>query len=336
MQPRNDNNLTFVRWVAALMVLYGHSFVFTGNTESLFMGLLPYGPLGVAIFFSISGFLIARSWNADPSLIRFLIKRVLRIFPALAVCITLSVFVLGPIITTFEPREYLQHPATLDYLSNVFLYITYYLPGVFENNLYPNAVNGSLWSLPVEFFMYLLLAATGVLLRYRWAWVSLLGCFVLLNIFWIPMTTDMLVIYRTDARQIMIYGAYFWMGVLFSLINIEKFSTRWGLTLTVAALIVSFSVPSYFALVSWVAIPYIALKVGLANTPLLSNFSRFDYSYGLYIYAFPVQQTLSRYRPEMAFVWHVIIASVISVCLAALSWHLIEKRALGLKPYRTR
>lgn len=165
MQPRNDNNLTFVRWVAALMVLYGHSFVFTGNTESLFLGIVTYGPLGVAIFFSISGFLIARSWNADPSPIRFLIKRVLRIFPALAVCITLSVFVLGPIVTTLELREYLQHPATLDYLSNVFLYITYYLPGVFENNVYPNAVNGSLWSLPVEFFMYLLLAATGMLIR---------------------------------------------------------------------------------------------------------------------------------------------------------------------------
>lgn len=315
------------------MVLYGHSFVFTGSEAPLFLGLLPYGPLGVAIFFSISGFLIARSWNTDPSLIRFLTKRVLRIFPALAVCTILSAFVLGPIVTTLEPIEYFQHPATLDYLSNLFLYITYYLPGVFENNVYPNAVNGSLWSLPVEFFMYLLLAATGVFLRHRWVWMLLLGCFVLLNIFWIPLITDMLVIYRTDVRQVVIYGAYFWMGVLFSLIKIEKLSTPWGLTLTSAALIVSASVPNYFAFVSWIAIPYLALKVGLAATPMLSNFSRFDYSYGIYIYAFPVQQTLSRYWPEMALGWHIVFASLMSACLAALSWHLIEKKALGLKPY---
>jgi peptidoglycan/LPS O-acetylase OafA/YrhL len=82
------------------------------------------------------------SWDKDPFLYRFFIRRSIRIFPALIVCILLSVIVLG---STLSIKEYLSHDATLVYIKNIFLHVSYYLPGVFEHNPLPNAVNGSLW-----------------------------------------------------------------------------------------------------------------------------------------------------------------------------------------------
>lgn len=100
------NNFTALRWFAAGMVLYGHSFVFLGLPEPTFLGWAPMGPLGVYIFFSISGYLVAQSWENDPNVFRFLQRRALRIFPGLFVCTVLSVFLLGPIFTTIPLLDY--------------------------------------------------------------------------------------------------------------------------------------------------------------------------------------------------------------------------------------
>ena len=92
MAKSHSNNLTALRWLAASMVLYGHSFVLLGLPEPVFMGWAPMAPLGGFIFFAISGYLVAQSWESDPDAVRFLQRRTLRIFPGLIVCIALSVF----------------------------------------------------------------------------------------------------------------------------------------------------------------------------------------------------------------------------------------------------
>ena len=125
------NNLTALRWFAACLVLYGHAFVFLGLPEPLFLQWVPLGPLGVYIFFAISGFLVAQSWQRDPSVPRFLAKRALRIFPGLLVCTLLSVFVLGPWLTTLDMATYWRNEHTRGYFTNMALYMTYHLPGVF-------------------------------------------------------------------------------------------------------------------------------------------------------------------------------------------------------------
>jgi peptidoglycan/LPS O-acetylase OafA/YrhL len=92
-----------------------------------------------------------------------LAKRALRIFPGLLVCTVLSVVVLGPWLTTLDMATYWRNEHTRGYFTNLVLYMTYHLPGVFAQNKLPHAVNGSLWSLPIEFLMYLLLALLGLL-----------------------------------------------------------------------------------------------------------------------------------------------------------------------------
>lgn len=330
----NSNNLTALRWLAALMVLYGHAFVFLGQHEPLFLGMMPLGPLGVWIFFAISGYLIMQSWTHDPHLLRFLLKRALRIFPALTVCILLSIFVLGPSLTTLDMAAYFKSPITWGYLDNIWLYITYQLPGVFATNKVPHAVNGSLWSLPVEFFMYLVVALLGLLKAPRWAWAILALVFIAVSITWARVSPDMLVIYRTDVRQVVICGTYFVVGAAFYRYQMARFFNLSSVgALTVLWLCLSVS-PDLFILGSWFILPFITLGFGLANGAWLSKLTRYDYSYGIYIYAFPVQQSLIYLYPQQTLSEHLLTAGPITILLAGLSWHLIEKRALSYKPGR--
>lgn len=164
-----SNNFDFIRFVAASLVIYSHAFPLSaGNEGELLKDLTQsqwsFGSLSVAVFFIISGFLIAQSYDQGRNPIKYIKARVLRIFPGLACVLVLSAFVLGPIVTQLPMKEYFCNLQTYQYLKSVFLYPLYWnLPGVFENNFYSPSVNGSLWTIPFEFFFYGVVLLLGIL-----------------------------------------------------------------------------------------------------------------------------------------------------------------------------
>lgn len=332
----NPNNLNIIRLIAAFLVLYGHSFVFLGLREPLFLSWIPLGPLGVYIFFTISGYLIAESWDRDPHLGRFFARRALRIFPGLAICIVLSAFILGPLLTTLSLKDYFESNYTWGYLRNIALYSIYYLPEVFTHNRVPNAVNGSLWSLPAEFFMYIIVAVLGVMRSNRWMYLALAISFALLSFFWAQSTEQMLVIYATDVRQVVMCGIYFCVGSVFYKFNIKRYFSLSVVMLAVIALVsLEASIPA-LAVAAWILLPIVTLAFGFEYSPLLNRLIRTgDYSYGIYIYAFPIQQTMVYLYPNISIGSYLLICSVLTLICAILSWHLVEQRALSLKPRRT-
>jgi peptidoglycan/LPS O-acetylase OafA/YrhL len=329
------NNLDLVRLAAAGMVLYSHSFTLLGLREPLFLSWLPLGPLGVFIFFTISGYLVSESWDRDPNLLRFFYRRLLRIIPGLVICTLLSILVLGPLFTSLSLKEYFTNPHTRGYLQNIALHIVYYLPGVFENNRHPNAVNGSIWSLPVEFLMYIVVAFVGVLHGNRWVMATLAVASAVVCLVWAQVTHEMLVVYNFDLRQAFICGTYFWVGAFF-----QKFELKRHLTLTVGmlALFTMLSLEPWthlLSLTSWVLLPIVVLSFGFAYSPRLSFLTRSgDYSYGVYIYAFPIQQSVVYIWPDIAIGLYIFICATVTFILAVLSWHIVESRALLLKPQR--
>lgn len=125
----HKNNLDAVRMGAAMLVLVGHSYALNGLREHVFLSWLPLGPLGVYIFFTISGYLVIESWRRDPHLGRFLVRRALRILPGLMVCVLLSVLVLGPSLTSLPLGAYFRHDLVTLYVWNIVLYPVYHLPG---------------------------------------------------------------------------------------------------------------------------------------------------------------------------------------------------------------
>lgn len=327
------NNFNLVRLFAAWLVLFGHGFQFLGQHEPVFMSSMPLGPLGVFIFFSISGFLVTQSWQSDPDLIRFFARRALRIFPGLAVCILLTAFVLGPLISTLPASEYFSGPFVKNYLYNIALYPVFYLPGVFETNTIPNAVNGSLWSLPVEFMAYIILAFTLFLIRNKWLY--LLVCSVLLaaTVFWVPQLKEPVIFYATDLRQLFWCGSFFWVGSLIAVFRIhEKLSLTWVTLAIVAIICLEYYIPALQVMLRFL-LPIAIIGFGLASSQLISKLThKHDYSYGIYIYAFPVQQSVVHLFPEISLPIYMVVCTAITLLLAYLSWNLVEKPALKLKP----
>lgn len=141
------DNFVAIRLIAAILVVFGHSFPLTGTVGPEYLGN-PTSTMAVKVFFVISGYLISESWLRDPNLGRYLQRRALRIFPALIVMCLLTIVIIGPVLTRLSTKEYITSAGTWRYLQNVFLHPNYALPGIFEQNIYPNAVNGSLWTLP--------------------------------------------------------------------------------------------------------------------------------------------------------------------------------------------
>ena len=327
------NHFNFIRLFAAFLVFYGHSFVLSGHHDSLHTPLTH--ELGLFIFFSISGYLISLSWDLDPSLKRYFIKRALRIFPALFVVVVLSIFLLGPLFTTLSLKEYFSSPFTSKYFQNIFLHISYYLPGVFEYNHVPNAVNGSLWSLPVEFFMYILVAIFAQSKRYiKYIVLIAFIVFSYVTVVWARITPNVVAIYGTDLRQIFIDGTFFWAGATMYHWNIKRYFSFETFVIGLIFLVFIYQWHNLYAIFSLGIVPFLVLSFGFSNAHFLSIFNKADYSYGFYIYAFPVQQSIIYLFQEISLFWYLISSFVITMLFAVMSWHFIEKPMMSFKPKR--
>lgn len=160
-----DNNLNLLRITAASAVLVAHCFPLalgSGVRDPLEWTGLSLGSLAVDVFFIASGFLVSASLLRTRSVIDFLWARALRIFPGLVVMLVLTVSVLGPLFSSLPLLRYLNSGQTYRYLvynATLLGDIRYELPGVFLQTPFERVVNGSLWTLPFELNMYLILGA---------------------------------------------------------------------------------------------------------------------------------------------------------------------------------
>lgn len=325
------NNFDFLRQFAAFLVIVGHSQSLIGVPPSGVWGV-SISTLGVHIFFAVSGFLVTESWLRDSRLGSFFIKRTSRIFPGLIVCTLLTAFVMGPLLSYLSVIEYLSHPGTLLFLKNAFLSPVYSLPGVFEKNTYPNAVNGSLWSLPVEFACYIGVILAGLVLRRPMPVVALAIALVMLFLAQSYLAGHQpIVVYGSPVRESLMIMPFFVAGAFFRLIlRPGMFRADLAVLAVGVVIAVNLIVPQFYWLVTWFAFPYLVLCFGLSSLPVLSRFGRLgDPSYGMYLYAFPIQQSLQHLSGNgMSVVGMILWTTLLSVFLGLMSWHLVEKPVL--------
>ncbi|AJK49984.1 acyltransferase family protein [Burkholderia plantarii] len=331
---RPRDNFDAIRLAAALTVLYGHAFPLTGGTLPPMFGN-EVASLAVKVFFVISGYLVIESWRRDPSPGRYLQRRMLRIFPGLAVNVLSCAFVLGPLVSTLPLGDYLRSPLLPRYLENILLRPASLLPGVFHALPYPDAVNGSLWTLPVEFGMYL--ATPLLVLRGGGQPTRILaGCLAL--------CAASLYLLRIEQLDLAGHGRaildafdvapYFLLGAAWRIV-----APRSLLKPQVAMLLlpVPMLVPGggfAYELGLLLILPYATLSLALARPAALGWAGRLgDFSYGIYIYAFPVQQAVALgFHTDRDPLLNAALSMPPTLLLAALSWHGVEKRFLRLKP----
>lgn len=338
-----DNNFDLLRLIAALAVLFGHSFVLTAGHKSLqtvdpiswfLMQHAGFGEaindLAVDVFFVISGFLVARSFLTQPNLVGFIEARLLRIFPAAIVCSALTVVILAG-LGTLPIADYFADPQTRKFLvDNATLWkIEYTLPGLFTDNPYPDVVNGSLWTLPVELRAYLYLSVLGIvgLLRWRHSANLVLAIFVVL--FLVPEWSS-IVTGNEDKWRLYLF---FFVGSAFYL-NRHYIPIGVAPALALLALYgVSGALPKLHALVFVVLVSYMTLAFALARyVPRVDPGRIGDFSYGIYLYAFPVQQALVQLLPPGLDGWTLsVAAALVTLLFAAASWFAVERRTLRWK-----
>jgi peptidoglycan/LPS O-acetylase OafA/YrhL len=336
------NNFDAIRLMMALAVIWSHSFALAlpqGETVEpisiLTNGHYNAGNIAVMVFFGISGFLICESRLKSKSLKSFLQKRVRRIYPGYMVATTIGAFVVVPLFSTAYDLSLIQIAKTFG--QNLLLQ-NYAAPStVFARN-YSTAVNGSLWSIPFEFWCYLGIAVLGIagLLRKKWAvttiivscmaaraafdildrkpglgivgqifgwpylWVFVLPCFLMGTLFF-------LLKHKIPRHPLILIGL---IGLLLLLCHFpvsdkfQRVSSQliFPLTITYSTF--------YFAFTDRIKLRHAAAKG--------------DFSYGTYLYAYPIQQMLI--SPFIfPFPIIVLLSIILSLGASYLSWHLVEK-----------
>lgn len=335
------NNFDALRLIGAAMVIIGHAFHLLGRpAEVPFLLGYPISTFGVVIFFSISGYLITKSWTRQRDLVSYSAARLLRIMPALIVVVLVCAFVIGPAVTTMSLRDYLGDPVTFAYLKNILMEAGYVLPGVWVDLPYPVAVNGSLWTLPAEFFCYIVVPIVCV----RWLGVRsvvLTGLLIYSMMLSVVPPLESSVYYGTRISDAASMWVFFAAGAL-----IATAEQRWGTAIfRTDAAVATFSVfllflavrPTWMPYFACLTLPYVVLVVGRASTPYVRRAARFgDLSYGIYLWGFPVQQLVVDWLGVHRMALNLPIVYAITIALAWLSWHFIEGPSMRLKSRITR
>ena len=335
-----DNNFNFLRFIAAFAVLIDHSFVLiagTADAEPLRKTLgIALGNIAVDAFFITSGFLVTSSLFARNSALGFIWARILRIYPALLVMVVLCICALGLWFTNLQAGAYFAHPRTaLFALKNSTLVtgIEFYLPGVFSSLPWKKMVNGSLWTMPYEIWMYIALAVLWIVCRVFRSLQTRAAGVLILSVAAIALAAHVWNHFAGHPEDLLFRLAFmFFSGascfVLRGWIVLSR--TLFGVAL--AALLVSPVHIDLFFLVYELTFAYVLLWLAYVPAGRVRDFNRIgDYSYGIYIYAFPIQQALVATIAGLSVAGLISLSGLLVITMGALSWHVVEKYALRLK-----
>lgn len=331
-----------VRVLFSLYIFYGHSLwaatfhpSVAGGTGGSFTGWTrPFHLAVVPLFFALSGFLVTGSALRLRTVSTFLAFRVLRIFPALLVELALCGFLLGPALTTLPLGEYFSSHVFFEYFGNSVGLISFQLPGLFASNPIAGIVNINLWTLPSELNCYLLTAAlmaTRVFYRkilFTVAFTVATAVLLYANVF-----LDYAIPRGPLPPVIITY--YFFVGVLFYHWR-EQVRVNPALFIACCAVTYTLYMFDHTMIVVPIFATYCLVFTGMVAIPKLPLIRTGDYSYGIYLYGFPIIQGLLAAFPSV-FVGHgtrLLACGAVCVSLfACFSWHVIEKRVLPMKRY---
>ena len=328
----------------AIFVLCCHSvYVTVGYDNFLWVSALrPVGAIVIPMFFVLSGFLVANSMVRTRSVSAFVTLRALRLVPALFVVVFVSALIIGPIVTTLPLRDYFTDSEFWSYWLNVIGSVQYELPEAVTANPV-QIVNVSLWTIPYELACYgglLVLFLAGVLDRRR----EVLGVFILVSIV-LPIQTYIDPGFNGAVRPPgTLMMACFASGVLFyAFRHSVRLSRKWFAISLVVALVLLFRADTAF--LAPLPIGYLTVFIGLQNLPRIPVLMRGDYSYGIYLYAFPIQQLVVWVSPlsywwrtvPYSHVWYGNIAFALpgTIICAMLSWTLIEAPVMSRRKMLT-
>jgi peptidoglycan/LPS O-acetylase OafA/YrhL len=338
-----QNNFTFLRLLFALFVVVTHSYPLSGVATGDFLNRITEGQaelsyLGLSGFFIISGYLCFQSLERCKHLGEYYWKRALRIFPGLFVVLLLTV-VLCIYVYDSDVSDYLSNASMWTYLPANMSIIKQQLTieGVFTHNPYNSTINGSLWSLEYEVVFYIWLSALFFFPRKAKITIVTIALAVLITsyIFFMEQVGSHKYMFLRG-KLLLEFGPYFFGGVLLSLLRIESLRQRTWLSAVLVLMLVCAFYLKYFTPLKFFILPPLVLLIATSSAKPIARFMERtgDLSYGIYIYAFPIQQALM-YFFGFNSLQLMIVSVPLSIMAGYMSWHLIEKRCLRYKYLQT-
>jgi peptidoglycan/LPS O-acetylase OafA/YrhL len=333
-------NFDSLRLVFAVLVIASHSFALgrgSNDSEPLYRfthGQITIGNISVWAFFVISGFLITQSWTRSPAPVNYLRRRVARIYPGFIVAALFGALIVVPL--SADPHTY--RPVSLqNFLLQTLRLQQFDCPPSFVHNAWPGALNGSLWSVPFEFWCYigvLLLGLAGVFRR-RWIVVALFIAVICTHLYmlitgWLPGGRFLGVIFGYPVLWAVVLP-FFLAGSIFHLFGGPTLLRRPLLIVASVLLIVSNFVPNGYAVTLPTSGAYLLMGAAYARSLYPLNLGRFgDFSYGTYLYAFPIMQMIVMFNGgSMAPMRLLILAAPLSLLVGVLSWFFVERHFLS-------
>lgn len=338
------NNITLLRLVAAWLVLFTHSWTLLGAkgaqqynaVDAFLLGVMPFNMklsgVAVALFFVLSGFLITKSFVVSKTFSRYVISRIIRIYPALWVCVLVCAFGFGAYFSDIPFSEYAGHKKTVKYVeTNMLMFkVDYRLPAMehlFPDNPNKNGINGSLWTLPAEIRAYILVAVFGLLAAFRskLTFISAVGLIVAYYVFG---QADFALMAHKGHYRLMLFFLIGSAAYVFR----EYIEVKFIVTFALGVVAVLLRRTELFEIFGSIALAHFFFCLAYHPKIQLPPIDPIgDYSYGLYLYAFPVQQAIIAFQPDISPVMLVLQATLFAGLCAFLSWHLVEKPMIGVK-----
>lgn len=323
----------YVRIILASMIVVWHTVIVSyGIDTQRWLVLGPSRPVWAMIlpmFFALSGFLVSGSLERSRTIVGFLGLRVIRIFPALAVESTIAMAIIGGFYTSYPLQEYIANSELWSYALNMFGIVRYYLPGVFINNP-TTQVNAQLWTLPYELYCYILMSVIYIFGLYRSKKLLIFSCLAM------QILVIIIIYFRTQIDEGTVRGpvlvlAFLYGAYLYRARDQIPYNTL--LFFFSAVAMIGFLYLPIINAFSALPAAYVTIYLGLQNPARSPMVSSGDYSYGIFLYGFPIQQAVSASLPDLRSWWaNLFVSAPIITAVAYLSWHYIEKRSLLLLP----
>lgn len=334
------NNFDFLRLLFASSVVITHSYALSGMMGSdilyeMTTGQISFSHLGVNGFFIISGFLIFKSLLRCENLLDFYWKRVLRLFPALLFILVLTVLLAPMVYESAIP--YWKNRSVLTYVPQnmTLFFLQSKIEGVFENNPYKGTINGSLWTICYEFSMYIMVSLLFFIRKKSFLKIAVFLLFVssfALSVFYPNFLHGWLSKMALNSLHFYDLMCFFTGGMLLTYLNISSKKLENLLIIGAFVVVISSIYLNIFNYTCYFTLPTLIILIGKRSTMYINKVGDVlgDISYGIYIYSFPIQQALM-YFFKLDTVPLMVFSLLLSFVMGYLSWHLVEKKALGYK-----
>jgi peptidoglycan/LPS O-acetylase OafA/YrhL len=329
---RNNNNLDLIRIICAISVIFSHSLVLAknvGHSDPLnsIVGFAYIGPTAVKIFFFISGILVTNSLITTKNATHFVVSRFFRVYPAYVFLIIISTFIIGPILTSLSYNDYMQSPVTLMYAwENIFLNTHYFLPGVFDNNIYQGSVNGSLWTIPYEVAAYAILL--GIYFIFGSRNRLLLSAICIVVILSPAFGLNKILFINSTTPEVYMLAPCFALGALFA---INRDFIKVSLSIPIGFFILFYFVSDAFLSQMFFYFMMCTLALYVSTVNIVKYIKpRHDISYGIYLWGFLVQQIIYNYIPSLSLHLNQIICIAVTIVFSYISFFVVEQPSMKI------